>query len=254
MNGQGLGGPAGELLQHLLGNLRHERLGNLGEEVRADGVDDFLRGFAAAAAAGFGHGVHDRAHHLAHRQRPERQVRVGVQAEDLGRFRQGKRLDVGPEVSHVGRVRHPVPREELDTLGQRVLVEVLPRVRVHEKLVEPVGDPPAVLDRRDHVRHGGPRRGVELLHVHLRDVVLEKLDARSEIGGVELVLDVPPDGAKLTPLLDDGVEIAHGEQKLAPLVPRHGVHHVLRDPGVGVPETGAHADGRLVGELDGHLE
>ena len=39
VNGQGLGGPAGELLQHLLGNLRHERLGNLGEEVRADGVD-----------------------------------------------------------------------------------------------------------------------------------------------------------------------------------------------------------------------
>ena len=85
-------------------------------------------------------------------------------------------------------------------------------------------------------------------------MVLEKLDTRGEIGGVELVLDVPPDGAELATLLHHGVEVAHDVQQLAPLVEGHRVDHVLADPVVGVPETGAHADGRLVGELDGHLE
>ena len=177
-----------------------------------------------------------------------------MQAEHLGGVNRRQFLDVGSEDVDVAGVRHRVPREELDTLLHVALVEVLRGVRVHEQLVEPVGDPPAVLDRRDHVRHGGPRGRLELLDVHLAGVVLEKLDTRGEIGGVELVLDVPPDGAELATLLNHGVEVAHDVQQLAPLVEGHRVDHVLADPVVGVPETGAHADGRLVGELDGHLE
>mmetsp|Transcript_23991 Transcript_23991/g.78015 ORF Transcript_23991/g.78015 Transcript_23991/m.78015 type:complete len:248 (+) Transcript_23991:1374-2117(+) len=50
------------------------------------------------------------------------------------------------------------------------------------------------------------------------------------------------------------MEEAHDVEQLAPLLALDGVEHVLRDPRVRVAEAGAHADGRLVGDFDGHLQ
>jgi len=52
------------------------------------------------------------------------------------------------------------------------LVEVALGVRLHEQLVELVGDAAAVLDGRDHVAHRLPGRPRRALGVHLQQVVL----------------------------------------------------------------------------------
>eukprot|EP00982_Pelagococcus_subviridis_P001654 13234-Pelagococcus_subviridis.AAC.1 len=217
--------PARELSEELLRDLGLELGRHLAEQVFADAVDGFLGRHPAAAAASLGHRGDDRVDHARDREGAERQVRVRVQTENLGGFLRREVFDRGAKLGDVRLVGDDVPFEQLEALLQRPLVEVLPRVRVHEKLVERIRDSPAVLNLRDHVRHRRPRRRVELLGVHLHRVVLQKLHARAEVGLVELVQDVPPDRAKLPALLDDRVHVAHHEEHLPPLVPPDGVEH-----------------------------
>ena len=56
-----------------------------------------------------------------------------------------------------------------------------------------------------------------LLSIQVIQVVVDKLHAGGEVGLVELVGDVPTQGAKLTPLLDGGVQERHGVQDRFPL-------------------------------------
>mmetsp|Transcript_14309 Transcript_14309/g.34769 ORF Transcript_14309/g.34769 Transcript_14309/m.34769 type:complete len:690 (-) Transcript_14309:4721-6790(-) len=177
-----------------------------------------------------------------------------MQAEDLGRLLRRKLLDGSTELGDLRGVRHNVPRVQRQPLGKGAFIEVLGGVRVHEQLVEGVGDAPAVLNGGDHVRHRSPRRGGELLGVHLHEVVLQKLHACTEVRLVELVADVPAQGPELAALLDDGVHVTHHKEHLAPLVARHRIQHVLAHPGVRVAQACAHPHGGLVGELDGHLK
>eukprot|EP00955_Chlamydomonas_euryale_P005073 54229-Chlamydomonas_euryale.AAC.5 len=85
-------------------------------------------------------------------------------------------------------------------------------------------------------------------------MVLQELHARAQVRLVELVRDVPADGAKLAALLRDRVQEAHDEEQLAPLLARDRVQQVLRDPLVRRAQPGLHADRGLVGDLDAHLQ
>mmetsp|Transcript_29465 Transcript_29465/g.94343 ORF Transcript_29465/g.94343 Transcript_29465/m.94343 type:complete len:339 (+) Transcript_29465:1535-2551(+) len=242
------------LLQLVLGVLEPKARGHLGDEVLADLVDHLLAAEAAAGPAHLGHGLDLRVDAVLHLQRPEGEVGVGVEPEDLGALLPGHLLDLLPEHRYLRVVRHHPAREELVARLQHPRVEVLLRVGVHQDGVEVVRDAPAVLDLRDHVAHRGPRGLVLLLGVHLHEVVAEELRARREVRLVELVRHVPADGPKLAPLLHHRVHEAHDEEQLPPLLALHRVEEVLAGPRVRGAEAGAHAHGGLVGDLDAHLQ
>ena len=84
-------------------------------------------------------------------------------------------------------------------------------------------------------------------------MILHKLHAGVVVGGVELVGDVPAQGAKLAALLDDGVQEANAIQHRLPLRHVGDVQEVLRDAGVCPLQTRLDALRWLVGELDGDL-
>ena len=84
-------------------------------------------------------------------------------------------------------------------------------------------------------------------------MVLHKLNAGVVVGGVELIRDVPAQGAKLAALLDDGVQESDTVQHGLPLRHVGDVQEVLRDACVRPLETGFDALWWLVGELDGNL-
>ena len=228
---------------------------SLGQQILADLVHNVLPAEAATAAAALGHRVEDGGDALLHLERAEGDVGVGMQAEDLGRLGGRQRLDGRAEdvdvvaVGHLVGVAGAVVLVDLAAQRQRAGVEVLLRKRVHQQLVEAVGDAAAVLDLADHVAHRLPRRLARLLRVHLHQVVLQELDAGRQVRLVELVRHVPANGAELAPLLGDRVQEAHDEQQLAPLLPRDRVEHVLRDPLVRGAQAGLHADRGLVGDL-----
>mmetsp|Transcript_33722 Transcript_33722/g.73616 ORF Transcript_33722/g.73616 Transcript_33722/m.73616 type:complete len:922 (-) Transcript_33722:2039-4804(-) len=254
MHREGLRGAPGELLQLLHGGLLAEGLRHLAQQVLRRLVHQLLGGHAPAAAARLGHRLDDGVQAVAHLEGAEGEIGVGVEAEDLGGLLRGELLDGLAEGGDLGEVGHVVPGEELVPLLQRLRVEVLLRVGVHHQLVHGVRDAPAVLDLRDHVPHRGPGGLARLLGVHLHEMVLQELRARHQVRLVELVRHVPPDGAELAALLDGGVQEAHDVEDLAPLVALHDVEHVLGDPAVAVPQPRLHAHGRLVGDLDAHLQ
>lgn len=84
-------------------------------------------------------------------------------------------------------------------------------------------------------------------------MVLHKLNAGVVVGGVELIRDVPAQGAKLAALLDDGVQETDTVQHGLPLRHVGDVQEILRDACVRPLETGFDALWWLVGELDGNL-
>ena len=246
-----------DLLDHVL-PLEHGR--HLLEPVLAEAVHLVLPRLPARPAARLGHRVDDRVDHVVDLDRAEGQVRVRVQAEDLRAVLGREELDGGAEGLDFRGVRDHVAEPCLDVLEQLVadghggLVEVPVGVRVHQELVEVVRDAPAVHDDRDHVPHRLPGGLRGLLALHLQQVVLEELDARGQVRLVELVGNVPADGAELAALLHDRVHVAHDVQQLAPLLPRHGLQHVLGHPLVARPHAGLDAHGRLRRDLDRQLQ
>ena len=84
-------------------------------------------------------------------------------------------------------------------------------------------------------------------------MVLYKLHGGRQIGLVELVGDVPADGAKLPAFLHCGMEEAHAVQHGFPLRHVGDVQLLLADQAVRTLQARLHALRRLVGELDGRL-
>ena len=112
--------------------------------------------------------------------------------------------------------------------------------------------------RKQHKKTTHPtptqKAATHLLDVHVVQVVLHELDAGVVVGGVELVGDVPAQGAKLASLLDNGVQEAHSVQHGLPLRHVGDVQEVLRDASVGALQTRLDSLWRLIGELDGDLQ
>lgn len=84
-------------------------------------------------------------------------------------------------------------------------------------------------------------------------MILHKLHAGVVVRGVELVGDVPAQGAELAALLHDGVQEADTVQHGLPLRHVGDIQEVLRDAGVRPLQTRLDALRWLVGELDGDL-
>ena len=84
-------------------------------------------------------------------------------------------------------------------------------------------------------------------------MVLDELYAGCEVSLVELVGDIPPQGAELASLLHGGVKEGHGKEQGLPL--RHGavVQLLLSEAHIGPLQPSPHPLGGLVGELDGEL-
>ena len=85
-------------------------------------------------------------------------------------------------------------------------------------------------------------------------MVLYKLYACTQIGLVELVGYVPPQGTKLPPLLHGGVEEGHRVQHRLPLLEVGDVQLVLGDTSVGASEACLDTLWGLIGELDAGLQ
>ena len=92
------------------------------------------------------------------------------------------------------------------------------------------------------------------LKVQVIQVVLYKLYACTQIGLVELVGYVPPQGTKLPPLLHGGVEEGHRVQHRLPLLEVGDVQLVLGDTSVGASEACLDTLRGLIGELDAGLQ
>ena len=93
-----------------------------------------------------------------------------------------------------------------------------------------------------------------LFDVHVVEVILHKLHAGIVVSGVELVGDVPAQGAELAALLHHRVQEADAVQHGLPLRQVGVVQKVLRDAGIRPLQPRLHPLGRLVGELDGDLQ
>ena len=92
------------------------------------------------------------------------------------------------------------------------------------------------------------------LQVHVIQVVLHKLDHGCEVSLVELVRDVPPQWAKLPPLLHCGVDEGHPIQHGLPLCKVADLQLLLADVGVGTSETRLDTLRGLTGVLDAGLQ
>mmetsp|Transcript_6332 Transcript_6332/g.12237 ORF Transcript_6332/g.12237 Transcript_6332/m.12237 type:complete len:359 (-) Transcript_6332:9696-10772(-) len=229
MNRQRHGGSTWQLLQLLLRLFLVEQGRDLRQQVLADLVHDLFATQTTTAPASFGHGVEDGDDGFLDLKGAEGDVRIGVQAVDLGAFRAGKDFNGRTEDVDVDGIRDTVAEStavvfvQLVARHQHTLVEVLLRERVHEQLIEVIRDAASVLDRADHVpdRLPGGLRG--LLQVHLHQVVLQELRAGRQVGLVELVRHVPTNRTEFAALLDHGVQEAHHEQELAPLLPTYRI-------------------------------
>ena len=85
-------------------------------------------------------------------------------------------------------------------------------------------------------------------------MVLDVLHAGVEVGGVELVRDVPAQRSELAPLLDRGVQERHCVQHRLPLRHVGDVEEVLRDVRVRPLQPSLDTLRGLHRELDGNLE
>mmetsp|Transcript_19828 Transcript_19828/g.45638 ORF Transcript_19828/g.45638 Transcript_19828/m.45638 type:complete len:570 (+) Transcript_19828:110-1819(+) len=235
----------GHVLLKLLRHLVHQVLGALAPPLPP-----------ADAGLEHQHRVHDE-HGLL---QLEGDVGVVVHPKHLGVVDHGELLKVFhqlcviPERRRVvdSRVREPVPV---------VLDHHLPLVvclqDAHEATpVLVVRHPPPIVDVPGDVREGVPRHLVKLFDKHLKHVL-----GAQDVRGVELVPDVPPQGAVLAPLLHHGVEEGEADHKLlpVPVVPvppplDARLPLALPEGGEGADEVCAHALGGLVRELDAVLQ
>mmetsp|Transcript_10938 Transcript_10938/g.12897 ORF Transcript_10938/g.12897 Transcript_10938/m.12897 type:complete len:211 (+) Transcript_10938:529-1161(+) len=177
-----------------------------------------------------------------------------MQPENLRTLLTRKVLDTLPKVRNLRPIRHLIPREHLHPLVKHARLEVLLRIRVHQKLIKVVCNTSSVLNRRNHVPHSRPRGLRSFLRVHFNQMVLQKLRASGEIRLVELIRHVPSNRTELSPLLHNRVQEAHHEQQLPPLVPLHDVQHILCHPRVAIPQPSLHPHRRLIRYFDPHLQ
>mmetsp|Transcript_95206 Transcript_95206/g.254550 ORF Transcript_95206/g.254550 Transcript_95206/m.254550 type:complete len:328 (-) Transcript_95206:225-1208(-) len=134
-----------------------------------------------------------------------------MEPENLRCLIQGQALDVVDSVldgSRLGRVVDP-------GLGQLVVgVQDVRGVKIRQDLhdgltIVGIGDPAPIVALRHHVVQRGPLSLLEVFQEHL-----ELLGADVAVWLGEGVADVPPQGAKLAPLQDQGVEESEAEEEL----------------------------------------
>mmetsp|Transcript_29932 Transcript_29932/g.95642 ORF Transcript_29932/g.95642 Transcript_29932/m.95642 type:complete len:347 (-) Transcript_29932:4443-5483(-) len=190
----------------------------------------------------------------------EREVRVGVQPEDLRgiNLREPRNASVvvlelagRDDVVAVveGRARDGLLGVELELLRQRRRRQPGLCVGLEEPPVEVVRNLAAVLRLCHHVLKRGPAQRTSV------QVLLQEVDARLQISIVELVRDAPSQRTELPPLLDDGVREAQRVEQLLPLVRLDALEPILvHDNGVGTEHAGAQALGRLVRDLRARLQ
>mmetsp|Transcript_28121 Transcript_28121/g.65625 ORF Transcript_28121/g.65625 Transcript_28121/m.65625 type:complete len:421 (+) Transcript_28121:465-1727(+) len=195
---------------------------------------------AAAAAAALGHQQEHRVEERVRLTAGAGDVCVFVQAKDLGALQQGEALEVLPRLLEGGVARR---HDVVARLGERVpILDHLGVVKVVQHggggaPVVPVGDAPAIVCLAGRVPQGLPGDDVELVEEHL-----ELRLADLEVALRELVGDVEAQGAKLSALLQQGVEEGQPEVQLlevlgllapvevAVLHHKVGVKHVGSDP------------------------
>mmetsp|Transcript_15057 Transcript_15057/g.50532 ORF Transcript_15057/g.50532 Transcript_15057/m.50532 type:complete len:301 (+) Transcript_15057:747-1649(+) len=207
-------GEAAQLLDPALVLVLHVLLGQPLQQLLGLGRDHVLAGFARGPGTGLRLRLRERLDERQDLLDPERQVRVRMETENLGRVDLGERLDELAVGRDLVRARDPVvERRRVDHVLwiERIILSASSRrqprrgVRVEEAAVDRVRDLAAVLHFGDHVLERTPRHGAVV------QVPLQKEDAGGDVARVVLVGDAPPQRAELAPLLDHGVEEAQSE-------------------------------------------
>mmetsp|Transcript_175347 Transcript_175347/g.562466 ORF Transcript_175347/g.562466 Transcript_175347/m.562466 type:complete len:460 (+) Transcript_175347:949-2328(+) len=223
------------------------------QEVLGHGRDDLLGGLAAAARGDAGLHADDRVQELFGLIELRRDLSIRVESKDARILVHRQGLQVCPCLVQRDIARRVIPLQACkpEAFDHHLGTEIALEDRGDESHILVVCDAASIVDLGDDVSQRGPR-DLRLSH----EVHPDLLTGHLEVGVHPLVGDVPPDGAELPPLEDDGVEEGQAEEQVLVLegLRGAGLEDVLADVLERSAQVRSETLGRLVGDLDAVLQ